>query len=145
MKAYNIYVERVRFNPEWKANTSSHALRSNHLNHADAYSSDSAASAFCFCLLACVASSSALSLLHIPTRISYSSRFPKLFNDSSRTPARESCAFFFFCCPARCAFSGSQSSTKTLNNSLCAILFRSLAFRSPFIYLSSLKNRHPQT
>lgn len=121
-----------------------HASRSSHLIHADAYSSKSAASAFRCCFSSCFASNSPLSFLHSSTRFTYSSLFPNLSNESSSTLSREQSAFSTVCCPIKCAFAGSQSCTKFLYSSLCAILFRSLAFSSPLTYLSSLKNRQAQ-
>lgn len=102
----------VCFNSTWKANLPFHALQHSHLIHADAYSSNSAASAFRFCLPSCFASNSSLSFLHSSTRFSYSCLLPNMFNDSSRIPSRESCVSFSFCRPIKCAFSGSQSATK---------------------------------
>ena len=125
-----------RSDSTWKVTALFHALRSNHFIQADAYSSDSAAFAFRSCLPSCFANNSILSFLHSSTRFSYPSLFPNLSNNSSRTSSREDCVFLSFCCPTKCVFPGSQSSTNTLYISLCAIRFRSLAFSSPLTYLA---------
>ena len=109
------------------------------------YSSNSAASAFRLWLPYCFFSNIPLSPLHVSTRDSYSSLLPNLSNDSSRTSSREIFVFLSFRCSSKCAFLGSQSSMNVLYISLFAIRFRSLAFSSPPMYLSLLKNRHSQT